>query len=389
MRKRGAYLDNASTSCPKPACVWESCRDFLKDTGASPGRAGYRRARESDALVTRTRESLAALLGADRPHHIAFTSNATSALNTCIKGTLRPGDRVVTTSTEHNSVLRPLERLSRAGVITYRTESPEPNGCFDLSALERAVSEGCALVVVNHASNVTGAVAPVPDIARIAHRYGAKILVDASQSAGFLDIDIAGWDLDMLVFTGHKCLLGPSGTGGMYLRDPENMDTLMEGGTGSNSRFLLHPKAMPARFEAGTLNYLGIAGLGASVDYVRERQPELREHGQGLLRRAVDALAEMPAVQLQLPAPEVHGVPVLSFTVRGLYPSEVAAVLDERFDIATRAGLHCAPRMHEVLGTAPHGTVRASFGALTTDADAAHFIDAMAEISAECLADTH
>jgi cysteine desulfurase family protein len=377
------YLDNASTAYPKPDCVWESARSFLTDIGVSPGRSGHRRARLADEMVEETRELLASLFNIGQATHIAFTTNATAALNIGIKGFLGAGDRVVTTATEHNSVLRPLEQLRRNGLIDYRVVAPDRHGVFDLDEFESAVADGARLVIVNQASNVTGALAPVPAIAAIARRHGTSVLLDASQTAGVADIDVEGWGIDMLAFTGHKCLLGPSGTGGLYVRVPSTVRTLTEGGTGMSSHSLRHPAVMPAKFEAGTLNYMGIAGLNAALKYKADKGCDWQAGAQALVERMVGETGAVPGLSVYAPAAAIHRIPIVSFNLRGLFASELAAVLDNHFGIMTRAGLHCAPLIHRVLGTAPAGTVRASLGPFTTAADVDRLIDALRDIGSD------
>jgi cysteine desulfurase family protein len=376
------YLDNGSTSSPKPDCVWESARDFLSGVGASPGRSGHRLARMADEMVEQTRESLAGLFGTRQPKHIAFTSNATAGLNACLKGFLQHGDRVVTTAVEHNSVLRPLESLKRRGIIEYVTAVPDAEGRFDLDWFQDAIAAGTRLVVLNHASNVTGAVTPVAEITKITHEHGAAVLLDVSQTAGCVDIDLDGWGIDMMAFTGHKGLLGPSGIGGMYIRDPSAVDTTTEGGTGISSQSLRQSAVMPAKFESGTLNYMGIAGLNAALKFAAVA-PDKSGHLSALIDQSVCGLGAVRGVTVYRPAVGLHLVPVVSFNLAGLYAAELAAILDDRFGIMTRAGLHCAPLCHATLGTAPHGTVRASFGVFTTAEDVAALVSAVTVIGSD------
>lgn len=355
------YLDNASTAHPKPAAVLEAISSYFSTVGASPGRAGHGPARRSQELVEAVRGQVAGLLGVSRESHVAFTPNATFALNALIHGSLKPGDHVVTTQAEHNSVLRPLEGRRRAGLNTYEAVRVRPNGSLDLDAFDRALAAGPRLVVVNHASNVTGAVAPVPRLVERAHAAGALFLLDASQTVGHLPIAADSWGVDLLAFTGHKAIGGPPGTGGLFVRDPLAVSPLLQGGTGYNSHSLTHPDAMPAKFEAGTVNYLGIAGLGAAITELAHSRNttftplELRDD-------CADRLSRVPGVRVVHVDPGLERVPVLSFTVDGYYPSEVAHLLEQRAGVLVRAGLHCAPLIHEAIGTNPHGTVRASFG---------------------------
>ncbi len=375
------YLDHASTAHPKPDAVWHAARDYLDGVGVSPGRGGYRAARHADAQLEAARAAVAALLGVGNPSRIAFGSNATHALNIGINGSLSPGDHVVTTNTEHNSVLRPLEERSRAGVVSYTVVDVSRGGVLDLDRFRAALRPTTRLVVANHASNVTGAVAPAAELAAIAHEAGAMFLLDVSQTLGVLDVDADAIGADMIAFTGHKGLRGPSGTGGLYVRDPSRVRPLLYGGTGLGSHRLVHPAAMPARFEAGTPNYLGIAGLKAAVELVlAEDLPALLSRKLRLTSYCLARLRSLPGVTVYDVDPAVPRVPVISLNVDGLYPSELSAVLDEEFGIMTRAGVQCAPLIHRSLGTEPHGTVRASLGHDTTTSDVDVLIDALTAI---------
>lgn len=377
----GTYLDNASTSFPKPDVVWQAAREYLTTVGASPGRGGYRAARRADEIIEAARASIATLFGVSNSSRIVFTSNATHALNIAIQGSVCRGDHVVTTSAEHNSVLRPLEALSRAGEITYTVVEIGADGSYDLDRFAAAMRPRTRLVVVNHASNVTGAVAPAAELAELAHQGGARLLLDTSQTAGFLDIDVSALGVDLLAFTGHKCLGGPPGTGGLYVREPALLHPLMQGGTGVTSHALVHPVAMPAKFEAGTQNYVGIAGLGAAVDLLlADGLASLRARELDLLGYCRTRLEVLDEVTVHDLAPTTIRTPVISLNVDGLYPSELCAVLDERFGVMTRAGLHCAPLIHRSLGTLPHGTVRVSIGSATTSADIDTLTDALTTI---------
>ena len=384
MEPRIIYLDNASTSFPKPAVLWESTREYLDTVGVSPGRGSYRRARHAEDMVDETRAALAGVLGVGDSRHIAFTANATHALNIAIKGVLAPGDHVLTTGLEHNSVLRPLAELSRAGVITYTVVPSTPDGAFDLDAFRAALTPHTRLMVVNHASNVIGVVAPAAELAALAHEYGVLFLLDASQTAGFLDVDADANGIDLLAVTGHKSLHGPSGIGALYVRDPMELRRFYVGGSGVNSLSLRHPATMPEKFEAGTLNYLGIAGLRAVL---AELTPQaLRDRQTRLLKLTEYCLAELrslPAVTVYDVRPGIPRTPVISINVDGLYAGELGVVLDREFNVLTRAGLHCAPLIHRTLGTAPHGTVRISLGDATSEADIAVLADALGVISAK------
>jgi cysteine desulfurase / selenocysteine lyase len=378
---REIYLDHASTSYPKPDVVWQSARDYLLNIGASPGRGGYAWAQQAQDVVDHARAVVADLLGVAGPEQIAFTANATAALNIAIKGVLDPGDHVVTTTMEHNSVLRPLMSLHRASGVQFTPVAPSPDGTFDFTDFEAAVTDQTRLFVINHASNVTGAVAPISQIASLAHKHGALILVDASQTAGSLPLSADLDEIDLIAFTGHKALLGPPGTGGLYVRSPSKVRPLMQGGTGSSSHSLAHPGVSPAKFEAGTLNYVGIAGLAASTEQLLPVLPAVLEHEQGLFGHLLDAVSGIPGVRTYPVASHVARVPVLSLNIDGLFPGEASALLDREFGIMTRAGLHCAPLAHRALGTAPHGTVRVSLGMANRREDIDELARALGELA--------
>jgi cysteine desulfurase family protein len=353
----------------------------MMEIGVSPGRTSYRRGRQADAVVEDTRCAVAELIGVPDPSSISFTSNATHALNVAIRGSLREGDHAVTSDREHNSVLRPLEDLRRTGACVYSVVRSDPRGEVDLDAYRKEVRRGCQLMVINHASNVTGAVSPLSELADIAHEYDVPILVDASQTAGLLDIDVEALGIDLLALTGHKSLRGPSGTGVLYVRRPEKVRALFTGGSGTNSQSLRHPAMSPAKFEAGTPNYLGIAGLGAVVRTLTpQRIREDRKQVMAVSDYCLERLRSVAGVTVYDVAPNVARVPVISITMAGLYSGELSALLDERYGVMTRAGLHCAPLIHETLGTTPHGTLRISMGVSTTRSDVDVLVEGLASI---------
>jgi cysteine desulfurase family protein len=378
---REVYLDNATTSFPKPAELWKAARAYLTDIGASPGRSSYRRGRHADAVIEDTRHALATLIGAPDPSNIIFTSNATHGLNMAIRGVMGDGDRAVTSDLEHNSVLRPLEDLRRTGSREYTVIRSDPRGEFDLDAYRRELARGCRLLVINHASNVTGVVSPLTKLVDLAHEHEALVLVDASQTVGFLDIDVEDAGIDLLAFTGHKSLRGPSGTGALYVRCADNVQPLLTGGTGTNSRSLRHPMLSPTKFEAGTPNYLGIAGLGSVLRTLTpQRMREDRERVDGIVDYCLERLRPIADLTVYEVAPHLSRVPVISINMDGLYPGELSALLDEQWGVMTRPGLQCAPLIHETLGTSPHGTVRISPGVTTTRSDIDHLVDALTSI---------
>lgn len=382
MQTKAVYLDNASTSHPKPDAVWEIIREYIQHIGASPGRSGSHLARRAEELVKDCRRQLATLLGAQDADNIVFTVNATHALNTIIKGVLKQGDHVIYSSFEHNSVIRPIEKLKRAGLITSTVIECDTKGDFTISDFESAITANTRLLVINHASNVIGMLTPIEEIICIAHKHKVLVLVDASQTTGFIDIDVAKLDVDFLAFTGHKSLLGPSGTGGFYAKDPYSVDTLMEGGSGSNSQSPIQPGILPDKFEAGTVNYLGLAGLGASLQYLSTQGfQKVRAQELSLLAYLLEQLPTVPGITIYGSRDVSRKVPVVSFNLAGIPANEVSAALDDDFKIVTRPGLQCAPLVHKSIGTFPTGTVRVSLGIHNTSSDIDYLVSALRTIS--------
>ncbi len=366
------YLDNAATSWPKPPEVVRAMVDFLERAGGNPGRSGHRLSVQAARSIYEAREALADLFNAPDPLRIVFTPNGTAALNLALRGLLHPGDRVVCSGVEHNSVMRPLRFLERHGVDL--TVVPcAPDGTLDLADLSRAVVPGTRLVVLNHASNVVGTILPVAGAARIAHAAGALLLADTAQTAGSLPIDVQAEGIDLLAFTGHKGLLGPPGTGGLVIGagvDVEGLEPLVLGGTGSHSEHQEQPADLPDKYESGTPNGVGIAGLAAGVAFVKGRGIEaIRAHEVALARTLIDGLTDIPTVTVYGPGDMGRRSAVVSFTVAGRHVSEVGLRLEEEFGVMCRVGLHCAPAAHRTIGTFPEGTVRLAPGVFTTMED--------------------
>jgi len=377
------YLDNAATSFPKPPQVIRAMNDFLERAGGNPGRSGHRLSVEAGRIVYDAREAIAELFGARDPLRIIFTLNATHALNLALRGILRPGDRVVTTGIEHNAVMRPLRALERAGVRVVVVPCAR-DGSLDWDALRDALRLGARLVVVNHASNVVGTILPVAEIARLAHAAGARVLVDAAQTAGVVPIDIEAMGIDLLAFTGHKGLYGPPGTGGLVLGervDAAMIEPLMRGGTGSRSEFEEQPDDLPDKFECGTPNGVGIAGLGAGVRFVLERGIEtIRADEVALTRALIEGLSEIPGVTVYGTHDAELQTATVSFTVANRRVSEIGLRLDEEFGVLCRVGLHCAPAAHRTIGTFPEGTVRFASSVFTTLVEIRAALDAVRRI---------
>ena len=366
------YLDNAATSWPKPPEVLRAVAEFLEHAGGNPGRSGHRLSIAAGRTVYDAREAVAELFHSPDPLRVIFTQNATHAINLVLQGLLRPGDHVVTTGMEHNAVMRPLRALEKAGV-RLSVAACGSDGALVPAAMRQALSSGARLAVVNHASNVTGTLSPLTEITEIARRQGTLLLVDAAQTAGVIPIDMSALGIDFLAFTGHKGLLGPPGTGGLVLGDRVDaalLRPIMRGGTGSRSESEEQPEDLPDKFECGTPNGAGIAGLGAGIRWVRSRGVEaIRAHEVALTRQLVEGLLAIPDVTIYGPAEATQRTAVVSFTIRNRRVSEIGLRLDEEYGILTRVGLHCAPAAHRTLGTFPEGTVRLAPGALTSRED--------------------
>lgn len=376
------YLDNAATSWPKPETVYRAMDRFTREVGANPGRSGHRLSIAAGHVVLEAREAVAELLSIDDPLRVVFTSNVTVALNLALKGLLRPGDHAITTSVEHNSVIRPLRALEAQG-IALTVVKCHPDGRLDPEAIELAIRPNTRLVVVNHASNVVGTVLPVQDIAAVTSRHNCRLVVDAAQTLGAHPVGVEG--VDILAFTGHKALYGPQGTGGLYIRRglEESLEPLYEGGTGSRSSQQRQPDFLPDKYESGTPNTAGLAGLAAGVRFVLEQGVEaIRSHEERLTRLLIDGLRSVSGVQVYGTGDASRQVAVVSFNVDGLAPSEVGRRLDEDFGVLCRVGLHCSPLTHQTIGTFPTGAVRFSFGWYNTKADVERAVEAVRRIAA-------
>ena len=385
MPDRRIYLDNAATSWPKPEAVYAAVDDYQRRLGAPAGRSAYEEAMEAGQGVNRTRQLLARLLNAADPRQIVFTSNGTEALNLAIHGVLRSGDHVVTTVVEHNSVLRPLRLLENRGVISVTRVGCDAEGFVSPDEVRRALRQDTRLVAVAHVSNVTGAVQPIEEISRLAQAAGALFLVDAAQSLGHLPIDVQASGMALLAAPGHKGLLGPLGTGLLYIRPgvESELESLRQGGTGTQSEEEIQPEALPEKYEAGNLNTPGILGLGAGVRYLLDRGcSDLREHEAALTERLLTALKAVAGVRIHGPQQATRRLGVVSCTVEGYEPQEVAIALDAAYRVQVRAGLHCAPQMHRALGTLEQGgAVRFSLGHFTKVEEIDIAVDAVRQIA--------
>ncbi|MSR74638.1 MAG: aminotransferase class V-fold PLP-dependent enzyme [Planctomycetes bacterium] len=378
----GVYLDNAATSHPKPACVREAVLHVMDTVHASAGRGAYSEAQEASAILERTRGALACLLRVQAPERIVFTLNCTDALNLALKGVLRAGDRVVTSDMEHNSVLRPLAALQeRLGVRVDRVAA-RPDGCVEPEALAAALREPARLVVLQHASNVSGSLQPIAQAAHAAHAAGALFLVDAAQTIGSMPLTPESIGIDLLAFPGHKALMGPLGTGGLWVAPHVDLATVREGGTGSRSEEAQQPPFWPDRHEAGSHNLPGLAGLGAAVEWIlHEGVERIAAHKQLITQRFLAGLSDIRGVSVHGPLQPECRTAVFALSFANQDPMEVGRLLETRHGVKARAGLHCAPFAHRTLGTFPQGTVRLSAGAFTTLADVDRAIAAIADLT--------
>ena len=379
------YLDNAATTMHKPQEVVDAVVAAMGSLG-NAGRGASAGALDAGRVVLRCREAVAALLGCPRPDHVCFSANSTAALNAALSGLVGPGERVVTTVLEHNSVLRPLARLADERGVEVAYAGCDAHGFLDMDELERLVCPGTRLVAVTHGSNVTGNLVDVARVAQIAHAAGALCLVDASQTAGAVPLDMAAMGIDVVCFTGHKGLMGPQGTGGMAVADGVDVRPRAEGGSGVHSFERRHPLDWPTRLEAGTLNAHGLAGLAAGIAFIEKNGGPAavgaREHA--LARRLYEGVAGVPGVTVYggwAVAPERCGG-IVALNVDGLDSAEVADALSSGWGIACRSGAHCAPLMHRALGTEQQGIVRLSCGWFNTEDEIDVAASAVREIAA-------
>lgn len=378
------YFDNAATTWPKPPGVAEAMLHYLRHVGANPGRSGHRLAVEAARIVYAAREAVAELFHAPDPLRVVFGANATEALNLAMIGLLRAGDHVITSSMEHNSVMRPLRWLERQGVgVTVVSCSPE--GVLDPAMVEAAIRPETRMIVLNHASNVVGTILPVGEVGSIARRHGLLLLVDAAQTAGAVPLDMEAEAIDLLAFTGHKSLYGPMGTGGLVVGervDPMQLEPLKRGGTGSRSEREEQPDFLPDVCESGTLNAVGLAGLEAGIRWVVQRGVDrIRADEIELTQQLIDGLRAIPGVTVYGRLDATRQTATVSFNVAGIEPSEVGLRLDEEYGVLARVGLHCAPAAHKTLGTFPAGTVRFGLAALNTAEEARAAVDAVRHIA--------
>jgi len=382
--KEMIYFDNPATSWPKPAQVKEAMVKYMDEVGANPGRSGHFLSIEAARIIYEAREALSVLFHVKDSSRIVFTLNATESINLALKGLLKYKDHVITSSMEHNSVMRPLRDLEKKGIEV--TVAPcFKDGTLDSREVEKKIQSTTRMIVLNHASNVTGTLLPVREVGKIAREHNLLFLVDAAQTVGAYPIDVEEYGIDLLAFTGHKSLYGPQGTGGLVIGeriDEKQMIPLKQGGTGSRSEFEEQPDFLPDRFESGTPNGVGIAGLLAGVQFVLEKRVEqIRQNEMTLTHKLIQGLKKVPQVELYGPENVKDRIATISFNLARLSPSEVAQRLEKEFGILCRPGLHCAPAAHHTIGTFAEGTIRFGLSAFNSEAEVETAIRAVSLIS--------
>ena len=377
------YLDNSATTFPKPEEVYRFMDSFYRKHGVNPGRSGFDAAIETEEIVQGTRQLLTDLFNGDDPNRLTFSYNASDSLNMILQGLAEKGDHVITTCLEHNSVLRPLHHLEIQGIVEIDHIPFDKNGYVDPDDIKNAIKKNTKMVVVNHSSNVIGTIQPLKEIGKICKANGVFFIVDASQSAGAIPIDMKAMGIDVLVFTGHKCLMGPTGVGGSYVMENVPVRYTRFGGTGVRSAVKTHLEEFPYRLECGTLNILGVSGLHAGVSWINEKGIEnLHNQEMALYNKLRNAFHEIEGVITYCANNTDNQNPVLCFNVNGFEAGDVGTMLDVDYNIATRTGLHCAPKVHEVIGTFEiHGTVRMSIGPFNTEKHIDAAIEAVKDIA--------
>ncbi|MCC8179831.1 MAG: aminotransferase class V-fold PLP-dependent enzyme [Planctomycetes bacterium] len=379
------YFDNAATSWPKPPAVVEAMSAWLTSIGGSPGRSGHRMSIASSRLLEETRELVAELFNFPDVMRVIFNKNITEALNTAIFSLVRPGSHVVTSAGEHNSLMRPLRHLEKRFGVELTLAEPDQYGRWTVDGIVRAVRNNTSLIAVGHASNVTGMINPVDQLRREMARTGSDlpVLVDGAQSAGAIPVDLAGADRIVYAFTGHKSLLGPTGTGGMLIGKSVDIKPLIYGGTGSRSDEDIQPSTYPDKLESGTGNMAGIAGLRAAVEFLTERGVDfIRSHEKAVAERFISrALEQVKGITIYGSHEAADRVAVVSYRLDNLNPSQLGLILDRRFGIMSRIGLHCNPNCHKSIGTFPDGTVRFSFSPFSTIEQADQAVAALAQLA--------
>ena len=377
------YLDNAATTRYKPKSVVEEMTDFIKNINCSPGRGGYQCAMEAGRKIMKTRFLISDFFNSGEPENVIFTKNVTESLNFLIKGLLTEDDHVITTSLEHNAVLRPLHQLEEKNLIEVSYVEANEKGLLNAKLIEDEIKENTKLILINHASNVTGTILPIQEIGEIADEHGLFYAIDTAQTAGIIDIDFKQLNLDFLGFTGHKGLLGPQGIGGMILSDKlsETMDSLITGGTGSLSESVKQPDFLPDKFESGTLNSPGVIGLKAGIEYINSVGIKaIHNHEIKLLEKFLNGINNIKKINVLGSLDIDKKVPTVPVVVEGYDLGDLGFRLAEEYGIMVRSGLHCAPLAHKTIGSFPEGTLRFSMGWHTTEEDIDYTLETLLKI---------
>ncbi len=377
----GIYLDNAATSYPKPREVTDAVYNFMVNNGTSSGRGSYKKAMESDFLVYSTRKVLASFFNFSDPKKVIFTCNVTEALNLAIRGIVKEGDNVITSSLEHNAVWRCLKTLEKEMNISITKIHSTKEGYTNIEDIENAIKDNTSLIVFTHASNVLGTIQPIKEIGYIARKYKIPFLVDAAQSAGAIPIDIKEDNIDLLAFTGHKSLLGPMGTGGLIINCDYEINPLKAGGTGGDSSYEYQPDYYPNKLEAGTLNVSGIVGLGEGIKFIQKNGlKNIQEKENKLIKYALDKLSLVDNIYIYGPKKSEKIVGVISFNIKNMRAEDVAYELDNNYGIMVRSGLHCSPNAHDLVGTKEIGALRIGIGYFNEKEDIDNLVKALNEI---------
>lgn len=376
------YLDHAASSWPKPPEVLKAMHDCMEQYAANPGRGSHELAVKASRVLFEGRKQLAKLFNIKNPNDIAYAPNTTFALNLAIKGFVKEGDHILCTAVEHNSVRRPLEYLKRTKNVQVTYVKTDEQGRLSLDDVRREITSKTSLIVSTHSSNLLGSIMPIEELGQLCRDHHIKLLVDAAQTAGTMEVDVQKLGIHMLAFPGHKGLLGPQGTGGLYI-DPEiDLEPLLHGGTGSQSEAAEQPDVRPDRYEAGTQNTVGVAGLVEGVKYIHKQKVEqIHTKEWKLTQRIMHGLMEIDGVAILGPQIGQNKTGIVAFTIAGADSSEVAFILDQSFHIAVRAGFHCTPLAHEMVGTLERGAVRASVGCFTTEQETDQLLYAVREIA--------
>lgn len=377
------YLDNAATSYPKPDIVIDTMANYMKKVGATAGRGAYKNAMEADKLIFNCRKMICKLFNGSDPKKVIFTSNITESLNLVISGLLKRGDHVITSSIEHNAVRRPLKTLERDRGIQISMVPCTSSGITNPADVEKLIRPNTKLIIFTHASNVIGTIQPITEIGKIAKKHHISLLIDSAQTAGAYPIDVVRDNIDYLAFTGHKSLLGPTGTGGLLVNCDTCMSPLKSGGTGGNSKHPYQPEGFPTKYESGTPNVAGIIGLGEALNYIFSvGVDKIRKTEEELVEYALKKLSEVDGIEIYGPKNTQKIVGVISFNIKNIPVEEIAQELDHKYDIAVRIGLHCAPTAHSVIGTVDRGTVRIGIGYFNKKKHIDMLVKALKNISA-------